>query len=395
MKKLILCVDRDDDIGEKTDIDTPLIGREDNLNAAVSLGLKDPEDSDTNSIFSAISTYDELKKEGEDVEVATVCGSSTIGYHSDKILSQELEEVIDEVKPDTVILVTDGAEDEYITPIVSSKVDISHVKTVYIKQSESVENLYYTIVKTFQEEKAKKKFLLPVSLALLVYGFFGVLDLITQLAFRGIGAVSGLRSFGVGIISFVVGAYIFGRIYDLDRKIVEAYTDLRKAVSTAAVWLPFTIVAILVVIGSGVEAWDRIISLEESAPLVIFLTFASTVIWWWIGAILLHELGQVIHVYITQGKVRKSFWAVLFSLLAITLIFWGAFEYIRVMIGMQEAGNVLPTVAVIITLGLAIGVLGGVTHMRVSEEEAAEKAEEEKKKAEEEEPQEEEAEKEG
>lgn len=377
MKKLILCVDRDDDIGEKTSIETPLIGREDNLNAAVALGLKDPEDSDTNSIFSAVSTYDELKKEGEDVEVATVCGSSTIGYQSDQILSKELNQVIEEVGPDTVILVSDGAEDEYITPIVSSKVDISHVKTVYIKQSESVENLYYTIVKSFQEEKTKKKFLLPVSLALLVYGFFGVLDLITQLAFRGISAVSGLGSFGVGIIAFVVGAYIMGRIYDIDRKIINAYTGLRKAVSTSAVWLPFTIVAILVVIGSGIEAWNRIVSLEQSQPLVIFLTFATTVIWWWIGAILLHELGQVIHVYITQGKVRKSFWAVLFSLLALTLIFWGAFEYIRVMIGMQEATNVLPTVAMIIALGLAIGVLGGVTQRRVAEDEEAEKAEEE------------------
>lgn len=394
MKKLILCVDRDDDIGEKTGIDTPLIGRKDNLNAAVALGLKDPEDSDTNSIFSAVSTYDELKKEGEDVEVATVCGASTIGYRSDKILSKELDHVIEEVEPDTVILVTDGAEDEYITPIVSSKVDISHVKTVYIKQSESVENLYYTIVKTFQEEKAKKKFLLPLSLALLVYGFFGVLDLIAQLAFHGVEAVSGLRSFGVGMISFVVGAYIMGRIYDIDEKIVNAYLNLRKAVSTSAVWLPFTIVAILVVIGSGIEAWNRITDLEQAQPLVIFLTFATTVIWWWIGAILLHELGQVIHVYITQGKVRKSFWAVLFSLLAITLIFWGAFEYIRVMIGMQEAGNVLPTVAVIIALGLAIGVLGGVTHMRVAEEEA-ERAEEEKKAEEEENQVEEEAEQEG
>ncbi len=122
MKKLILCVDRDDDIGDKTGLETPLIGRDANLNAAVELGLSDPEDSDTNSIFAAISTYDKLKKEGEDVYIATVCGSSNVGYRSDQIISKELDIVLKELEPDTVIMVTDGAEDEYISPIISSKI---------------------------------------------------------------------------------------------------------------------------------------------------------------------------------------------------------------------------------------------------------------------------------
>jgi len=43
MKILVLCVDRDDDIGVKTGIKAPLVGREDNLAAATKLGLADPE----------------------------------------------------------------------------------------------------------------------------------------------------------------------------------------------------------------------------------------------------------------------------------------------------------------------------------------------------------------
>src|SRR5438132_1362909 len=64
MKILVLCVDRDDDIGVKTGIKTPLIGREANLNAATKLGLADPEDSDVNALLSAISTYDGLVRDG-------------------------------------------------------------------------------------------------------------------------------------------------------------------------------------------------------------------------------------------------------------------------------------------------------------------------------------------
>src|SRR5205823_6437131 len=65
MKILVLCVDRDDDIGVKTGIKTPLIGREANLNAATKLGLADPEDSDVNALLSAISTYDGLVRDGQ------------------------------------------------------------------------------------------------------------------------------------------------------------------------------------------------------------------------------------------------------------------------------------------------------------------------------------------
>ncbi len=377
MKKLILCVDRDDDVGDKTGLETPLIGREENINAAMELGLKDPEDSDTNSIFSAVSTYDKLKKDGEDVEIATVCGSSSVGYRSDQILSKELDLVLEVVEPDTVILVTDGAEDEYITPIISSKVDISHVKTVYVKQSESVENLYYMIVKSLQEEKMKKKILLPVSLALLVFGIFRIIDLISAYSYHGGEAFMGLSGFGIGFISFVLGAYIIGRIYDVGTKILKLYKNLKKAVSTSAVWLPFTVVAILVVLASGLGGWNAMIGMDVHDPPFMIMEFASTVIWWWIGAVLLHELGQVLHLYLTQGKVKRSFWALLFSTIAMTLIFWGIFQYLRAMLGMEEMRNVMPMVAVIIGLGLSIGVLGAVTQIGVSEDEEEEESEKE------------------
>src|SRR3989442_104102 len=44
MKTLVLCVDRDDDVGTKTPVKGPLIGRDENLVAATKLGLADPED---------------------------------------------------------------------------------------------------------------------------------------------------------------------------------------------------------------------------------------------------------------------------------------------------------------------------------------------------------------
>ena len=70
---LVLCVDSDDDLGVKAGIKTPILGRDENINSALSLALKDPEEPDANAIFEAVRIYDRLRKgakENEKVEVA-------------------------------------------------------------------------------------------------------------------------------------------------------------------------------------------------------------------------------------------------------------------------------------------------------------------------------------
>jgi len=90
VKVLILSVDRDDDFGAKAGLNSPFIGRQANLDAALGLGLKDPEDSDINTILAAISIYEEMVKKGMDAEVATICGSVKVGYESDVALATQL-----------------------------------------------------------------------------------------------------------------------------------------------------------------------------------------------------------------------------------------------------------------------------------------------------------------
>src|SRR5438445_10631839 len=95
MKTLVLCVDRDNDIGIKTGLRTPLVGRDENLAAATRLGLADPEDSDVNALLSAVSIYDGLQKDNADAEVATICGDVRVGSVSDLVLTKQLDQVLD------------------------------------------------------------------------------------------------------------------------------------------------------------------------------------------------------------------------------------------------------------------------------------------------------------
>ena len=109
---LVLCVDRDDDLGMKAGIKTPILGRKENINAAASLALRDPEEPDANAIFEAVRIYDNLKKgakeQQEEYEVATIAGSDLGGVGADRQLVAKLNEVLNGFSATDVILVTDG-----------------------------------------------------------------------------------------------------------------------------------------------------------------------------------------------------------------------------------------------------------------------------------------------
>ena len=177
MKILVLNVDRDNDFGRKAKVKSPIIGIKDNINAANKLGEVDPEDSDLNAIFSAISTYNTLKEEKKPVEIATICGDIHVGVKSDEILAEQLEKVIEKTQTTEVILLSDGAEDEYVLPIVQSRIKITSVKRVSVKQSKELEDAYYRVIKLLGDEKVKKQFLLPIMIVLFIWAIFTWLDM--------------------------------------------------------------------------------------------------------------------------------------------------------------------------------------------------------------------------
>jgi hypothetical protein len=77
----------------------PVIGRQNNLDAAVKLALSDPEDADANAIFYAVKVHDELLSRGDGIEaeVATLTGSRSEGITADMNIFNQLREVFGKV----------------------------------------------------------------------------------------------------------------------------------------------------------------------------------------------------------------------------------------------------------------------------------------------------------
>ena len=257
IKALILAIDRDDDFGQKAGVEGPVVGREACVDAALKLSLADPEDSDANVVYAAVKLYEELKKSGEfdEVEVAPITGHPKVGVKSDMELARQLELVLERFPADSVITVTDGAEDEQIFPIISSKVPIISSHRVVVKQSEGIETTYYILYRYLREilsdpEVAKVVLGIP-GMILLLYGIARLVGVWYQESVKIISATI------TGTILLFIGAYFFTKGFRF---------NVRETLTKQFVFVISVVAGLLIIGGGAINAYLR---LEKYAKEII------------------------------------------------------------------------------------------------------------------------------
>ena len=203
-KLLVLVVDRDNDIGRKTNIKTPIIGFEENLKAAQALLLSDPEEADANAMFGALRVYRELAETyGEDhVEVATLAGEENEGIEADMKIMNELNEVLRKFKADGCIFISDGVTDQFVTPLITSKIPVVSIKRIGVRHSESVEQTWLVLGRYFKllftEPRYSKIFLGVPGIIMAIVGILYMINVASiPLMLSAIGIYFILRGFGV------------------------------------------------------------------------------------------------------------------------------------------------------------------------------------------------------
>ncbi len=194
---LVLVIDVDNDLYRKTKIGGPLLGRVQNLNGATQLGLADPEDPDSNTMFAAVKIYDQLKEDGYQVNIATITGAESGGYAADSEIVRQLEHVLQQYKSDSCIFVGSGASDERVMPLIESRIKISSVKPVIIKQAQAFENTYVKILDKLQEPHyARIVFGIP-AIVLLLFAISYAIGIGWQVPVGIIGVYLVLKGFGI------------------------------------------------------------------------------------------------------------------------------------------------------------------------------------------------------
>ena len=286
-KLLVICVDRDNDVGEKTGIVTPVIGRDRCIEAAQRLALEDPEDADSNSIFAAIKTYEDLISKGYQVEVVTVAGVEDRGVQADEKILSETKKVLEIFSANGAVIVSDGEDDESVIPVIQNVLPVVSVQRVIMKVSRSVEYSYAVFgkyLKMIAYDSKYSKFFLGVPGILLLIG--------------GIATVFGYTAEIFAVLVSILGGAFLIRAFDIDR----VWSSWSKPTPMGFIRM-FTMVAGVLLILSSVPAGigsidseliqsDEQLIMKISDKVVIgqFVAGILPILWIGVGAIFVGTL---------------------------------------------------------------------------------------------------------
>jgi len=310
MKALVLCIDRDNDIGSKTDRVGPIIGEEENLQVAEELALSDPEDSDLNALYASIKLARELE---DQAVLATITGSSEVGIRSDREISRQLEEVLNKIDAERAIVVTDGAEDENIIPLIESRVRIDSIKRVIVRQNQNLETTYYLAKRFMEDPKVMRTIFIPLGLAFLAYSILNFV---------------GYPEFAISGIFAVVGLYLIIKAAGADETVYNLITEVKNSFTTGSISFITYIASFILLVVGGIQGYFTWLDTVGESNLVLTAHILQSSIWWFVIAAILFIVGKAIDEFISKSG---SFWR--YSLLpffgvSTGLVIWGGSSYI-------------------------------------------------------------------
>lgn len=312
---LVLCVDRDDDIGKKAGIKGPLVGEESNIKAATAVIKADPSESDGNTIFEAVKTFKELKKDA--VEVVTLTGHPSRGYKADKIILSQLDSILKKYKKlDGVYLVTDGSDDDQVIPIIHSRIKIISKRTLIIKQAKELEKSYYVVKQLLQEP----------AFARIIFGLPGIILL----------TVSFLEELGLKIIIFLIGLYLMLKGFGIEEPIIQSIRNFRETTSVERATFPIYLGSFLMIILSIWGGIEKLVVAEKDI-LIQSAAFISGFITIFTLAMVLFFFGRIGDMmYGKEHHKIKKYMMSLVTTIAIWIVLVKGANFIFGTVGIEE-----------------------------------------------------------
>lgn len=312
-KILVVVIDYDNDIG-RAGIETPVRGYESVLRAAEEFGLRRPQDSDLNSIFSALKIYNELRSRGYNADIVIVSGSERGGLEAFQNIRDQMRLVLSREKYDSAIIVSDGGEDEKVYPLIQSMIRVDYIERVVVEQARSVEATYILLWRYF------RKVLEEPRLSKILIGYPGIV----LLAFSVL-ALANLLIQGVLVSLLILSLLMIYRGFNIEDLVVASW---RRNPTKTFSYIGGVLVMVIAVIFTYLVAVSEISS-GSSQYRVIGSVLSSTA-WIYALGISLPVVGEALN-----RVLRRSFsvWKYIMAVLSII--------YVSVILG--DLGEVLKT----------------------------------------------------
>jgi len=325
---LILCIDRDDDLGEKTNLKSPIVGLKNCQNAGMKLAISDPEEADANAIFGAIKTYNELSRSGRKCEVAIVTGNHSGGFKSDDKMRKQIQAIVNKTKMIDAIIVSDDSDESNIIPLVQDIISINSIQRIVIKHSGALEETYavlgrYLNMLIFDQRYSKFALGIP-GLLFLSWAFLALFNLLEQ-AITVTLAILG--------IAFVIRGFDLDRLTrSLPKLELTSYVRLFSSVAGSLVliiglFLGASKISTSVSVNQAFSSPSNLIS---SAPELIGVFANESLFFLWIGFGLFIS-GDLLSNWIIEKKRRVIRGVIL--LLTLIFLFLPILQFSRLLIG--------------------------------------------------------------
>lgn len=346
MDMLIICIDKDDDIGVKGGVKSPVIGRAACLDAASRLGAADPEDSDINTIFGGIQVYDELKSEGFDVEVVCLAGHRELGLKSDRAIAAQLDDILLKYQVEKAVLVSDGAEDESVMPLLQSRIKIESVKRVVVKQAQNLESTYYIIKELANDPKVARVIFIPLGVTFIVYA------VTTLMSIPNAAPVA---------IATLIGSYLLYKGMGFDNLFETFVYNLKKSFQEAKLTFVTYLISVILIgmafIQGSLAVLDKVMNtLPQPGYVQLGAVFFNSAIWWFVAALLAIVIGWIIDAYSEESETLYKYLATPFFLIAMGTLVWGGTYYI---LNMQDyVTSALQYMGISIFLAIIVSYVG-------------------------------------
>ena len=308
MTTLVVTVDRTNDIGRKTGIQTPVAGWEAVRSLVTDVGLADPEDTSVNSLLEALRITRDLQDANEHAVVAVVSGASDSRVSADRSVASQIDQLVEEYNPKSAIVVTDSAEDDRLVPIVESRVRVDSVDRVVVRQARDLESTYYLLKQFLADEELRQTTLVPLGLVLLV----------TPVLATTVGGAAAAAT-----ITAVVGLFFLYKGLSVDEYLSWIASESQEALYSGQVSVVTYVVAVglaLVGVFAGVLG---VSDLATQDGVVVPAQFAHASVPWLAMAALAAATGRLLDELIREENIGRPYLHLPFLAVAIGLVIRG------------------------------------------------------------------------
>ncbi|HVC26627.1 MAG TPA: DUF373 family protein [Nitrososphaerales archaeon] len=359
---LVLSVDRDGDLERKAKIRTPIFGREAVMAAATGLAVADPEEADANALFAAVKEYDGLRRQEVECDVGAVCGLEESGFKADRKIRSEVEALLSKQRYSGILLISDGAEDELVIPIIQTLKPIVSVRRIVVKHSRSVEENYmvlgrYLRMLVFDPRYSKWAIGIP-----------GII-----LLFAGVLALAGAAYLAPLSLAIILGAAFLVRGFNIDR-LVAGMLSQKPYGYIRLFTIPTSILILIVGLSSGFSYMTdqaanlasttgvNLLSVVSASP-SRFFEYGGTLIGFYLqGSLLLVwsaigvYLAGTLLIQLVHGSRRA--WRSVTGIVVLALLFFPMDQFSSYLVTGGTSSSILLLIYVFVGLAMVFSVVG-------------------------------------